>query len=274
MRDGRLIKVPLSLLDDPRAPLRSAVEQGALDELMSSMSRRGLLQAIGVMERDGRYEVVWGHRRTMAARELRWDFISARVVCRDDGGLLLDRAHENLMRADLSPVEEGQLCEALIADAGGDLERAARSVGRSCGWVQSRLDLLTWPEEIRTAVDAGEISRAAAAPLTRVSDEDERRRLLREAVLNGYGERVTKAWLNSWLIAGAIADPTAVANVAVGSVPVLADPTHPCFFCEQHDAMGRMTYVWVHPVCAQIIAEHRPGVEAAAEPACTGGAGG
>jgi len=272
MRDGALKKVPLSLLDDPRAPLRSAVESGALEELVQSMSRRGLLQPIGAMERDGRFEVVWGHRRTMAARELGWDSISARVVVRDAGGLLLDRAHENLMRADLSPVEEAQLCEALVVDAGGDIEKAARQVGRSVGWVQNRLDILAWPEDVRTAVDAGEISRAAAAPLVRVGDADERARLLREAVLNGYGERVTRAWLNAWLIAGAVRDPSAIATTAVGSLPTPIDPTTPCFFCQERDGMGRMMYVWIHPGCAEIIAANRPDAGAVA-PAAAVGAG-
>jgi ParB family chromosome partitioning protein len=246
-------------LDDPRAPLRSAVDQGALDELMQSMSRRGLLQAIGVMERDGRFEVVWGHRRTMAARELGWDTIPARVVVRDAGGLLLDRAHENLMRADLSPVEEGQLCEALIADNGGDIERAARSIGRSVGWVDARLDLLRWPEDVRTAVDAGQISRAAGKPLSGVSDDKEREWLLRHAISDGATERVTRAWFQAWQLSGHIADPGQVGPMPRGIEQPLADPTIPCFFCQQVDSLGRMTYYWIHPVCANIIAANRPG---------------
>lgn len=258
MREGRLIKVPLSLLEDPRAPLRSVVEQGALDELMQSMSRRGLLQPIGAIERDGRYEVVWGHRRTMAARELGWPDITARLVVRDAGGMLLDRAHENLMRADLSPVEEGQLCEALLKDAGDDIGRVARSIGRSVGWVQSRLDLLLWPEDLRTAVDAGEISRAAARPLAAVTDDHERAWLLRHAINDGASERVTRAWYTQWQLSGHIASPDTVAAPQASRAMPPMDPTWPCFFCGSRYAFSALTIERFCAPCLGVIAANRP----------------
>jgi len=258
MSDAALRKIPLSLLDDPRAPLRQSVEQGALEELMHSMSRRGLLQPIGAMERDGRYEVVWGHRRTMAARELGWPAILCRVVRRDEGGLTLDRAHENLMRADLSPVEEAQLCSVLLQDAGGDIEKTARQVGRSVGWVDARIDLLSWPKEILEAVDAGQLSRAAAKPLTAVTDEAERAWLLKNAVEFGVSERVTRAWLHNWQLSGHIPDPSLVAPAAGSPINPHSLPTGKCFYCEQVDSIGRMPFVQLHETCAAIIASHRP----------------
>lgn len=258
MSDAELTRIPLSQLDDPRGPLRQCVEQGALDELMASMSRRGLLQPIGAVARNGRYEVVWGHRRTLAARELGWSEIAARVVERDARGLLLDRAHENLVRQDLSPVEEAELCRALVEEAGGDIEQASRLMGRSVGWIDSRLSMLTWPRDLLEAVDAGHLSRAAARPLVGVTDEVERAWLLRNAVEFGVSERVTRAWFQNWQLSGHISDPSIVAPSAGGPMVPPPDPTAPCFYCQQLDSIGRMRFHQMHDECAAIVASHRP----------------
>lgn len=259
MRDGVYKRVSLSLLDDPRAPLRECVEQGALDELMQSMSRRGLLQPIGVAERQGRFEVVWGHRRTLAARELGWETIPAKVVLRTEAELTLDRAHENLIRADLSPVEEAQLCSVVLQDNAGDILKAARTISRSVGWFEARLDLLTWPPDILEAVDAGRLSRAAAKPLTAVTDVQERAWLLKNAIEFGVSERVTRAWLQNWQLSGHIPDPHLIAPAAGAPILPRADPTAPCFYCGQLDSIGRMRFHQLHEECAAIIASHRPG---------------
>src|SRR5574337_451319 len=182
MRNGQIVEVPLSLLDRPVRPHRSVVDKGPLEELVESMAKRGLLQPIGAKPVNGRWEVVWGDRRTQAARELGWEKIKAVVVLGDERRLFLDRAHENLVRADLSPIEEAELCRALLEEAGGDIERAARLVGRSVGWVDGRLDMLRWPADLQEAVDSGQISRAAARPLVGVTDDEERKWLVRNAI--------------------------------------------------------------------------------------------
>src|SRR6267142_4191895 len=94
-------EIAVDAIDDPSVPARESVDQVALGELADNMSANGLLQYIGVRgpSPGGRYEVVWGHRRTMAARILQWPTITARV-CPWDTEPLEARAAETLIRAD------------------------------------------------------------------------------------------------------------------------------------------------------------------------------
>src|SRR3989442_15864369 len=63
-------RIALNLLDqNPQQP-RSQIDEGALAELMASISDHGLLQPITVRKVGMRYQVIAGHRRLEAFRPL------------------------------------------------------------------------------------------------------------------------------------------------------------------------------------------------------------
>src|SRR5688500_9662156 len=69
--------VPISLLDaSPRNPRRDSAD---VAELADSMRAHGLLQPIVVRPLNDRFEIVAGHRRVEAARQLGWTDIQAVV---------------------------------------------------------------------------------------------------------------------------------------------------------------------------------------------------
>src|SRR6202035_4950988 len=71
--------IPLAEIDPPSTPARMAMDDQKLAELRESMRAIGLLQAIGVVARDGRYEIEYGHRRYTCACDLGWITIECRV---------------------------------------------------------------------------------------------------------------------------------------------------------------------------------------------------
>lgn len=185
----------LEVLDDPHEPAREEIDAGALGELVDSMASNGLLQHIGARgpSPEGRYEVVWGARRTLAARRLEWVTIPARV-CAWSVDPLEARTAENLHRLDLNPREEARIVAELRA-RGKPLAEIARIMRRSVGWVGARVELLEWPEELQTRVVRNEISFAVARLLAGVDHESYRKELLEEAARTGANTATVSVWL-------------------------------------------------------------------------------
>ena len=72
---------------------------------------------------------------------------------------------ENLVRADLSPLEEAQAYRQLIEDFGLTQAAVAERVGRSRVSVTNTLRLLNAPDEIKAALAGGHITEGHARAL-------------------------------------------------------------------------------------------------------------
>jgi len=182
-------------IDEPAAPSREAMDPMALGALADDMAVNGLLQPIGARgpNEHGRFEVVWGHRRLMAARILHWPGIAARV-CEWSVDPLVARLSENLIRADLNAREEARQVAELRA-RGKPLAEIARIMRRSVGWIDARLELLTWPTELQDRVVSGELAFAVARQLAEVDHEAYRAELVAEAIRTGAPAATVSIWL-------------------------------------------------------------------------------
>ena len=118
---------------------RMTLDKDAFKELKRSILRNGLLQPIAVRVAGDNYEIVGGHRRYLAVRELarehpddaRFTTIAALVVDMADMRVAAARLAENINRADLNPLE---IAEG-VADA---LENgmSEEELAESLGWKQ------------------------------------------------------------------------------------------------------------------------------------------
>jgi ParB/RepB/Spo0J family partition protein len=112
-------RIALNLLDqNPHQP-RSQMDEGALAELMASISNHGLLQPITVRKVGTRYQVIAGHRRLEAFRRLLADAEHQDQATAErfrtipahekfdvtDEEMALFALVENLQRDDLSPLD-------------------------------------------------------------------------------------------------------------------------------------------------------------------------
>ena len=117
------------------------------------MAEHGLLQPVLVRRRAGQpgYELIAGERRLRAAKELNWETIPASVVQATDQHSTEMAMVENLMRADLNPVEEGRVLHDLIR-AGYSYRKLAARLGKDKGYVQNRVRLVAMPSDIQDLV--------------------------------------------------------------------------------------------------------------------------
>ena len=101
-------------------------------QLLASFARHRVLQPVLVQFREGRYELLIGVRRVLAARRAGLETIPALVL---DEPLKPDEAIEarlieNLQRKDLDPLDEAEAYQAL-REMGYSLAAVGRRLGRA-----------------------------------------------------------------------------------------------------------------------------------------------
>ena len=162
-----------------------------LAELESSLRTNGLLQAITVRRAASGhgYELIAGERRLRAATRLGWKEIPAVIKEIDDRALLTLALVENLQRADLNPIEEGEGYQRLVIEFSLTQSEVAEIVGKDRSTVANMLRLLNLPVSIRGMVRDGQLTVGHARALLAVSSEREMLDLAREIVAKGLTVR-------------------------------------------------------------------------------------
>jgi ParB family chromosome partitioning protein len=192
--DVDLRHVPLELIKpNPRQP-RGEFDEGGLVALADSLRERGVLQPVLVRPvHGGTYELIAGERRWRAAALAGLETVPALVRPHDDAESLELALIENMAREDLNPVEEARACALLVEELGLTREDVGRRVGRSRVAVSNLLRLLDLPDDVLDLLAAGHLTEGHGRALLTASDHDDRRRLARAAVQEGWSVRQTEA---------------------------------------------------------------------------------
>ena len=122
----------LSVIDlQPRVDARQVIETRVEELKKSIVANGGLINPIRVRNRDFYYEVTAGWHRTVACRQLGWLKVPCVVVDDDDLRAELAMIDENIVRTNLSPVDEArqfrrrkEIYEALFPEASASRKRA------------------------------------------------------------------------------------------------------------------------------------------------------
>lgn len=144
---GTLYLVPLDELQaDPNQPRKIVDEEGQAD-LNASVARRGILQSIIFkVDEQGNKIVVAGERRVIAARLAGLTTIPALYVAGDYTEIALV---ENMLRQDLTAVEEAEGLQVLMAEKDYSQEQLATVVGKARTSICELLSINRLPQEIR-----------------------------------------------------------------------------------------------------------------------------
>jgi ParB family transcriptional regulator, chromosome partitioning protein len=192
--ESELRQLPLELIKpNPNQP-RQEFDESALLALADSIRERGVLQPVLVRPvYGGTYELVAGERRWRAAKLAELESLPALVRPQDDAESLELALIENMAREDLNPIEEARACTLLVEELGLTREDIGRRVGRSRVAVSNLLRLLDLPDDVIDLLAAGHLTEGHGRALLTASDHDDRRRLARLAVQEGWSVRQTEA---------------------------------------------------------------------------------
>src|SRR6266704_4183896 len=132
---------------------RTRMDEESLAELADSIRNQGVMQPILVRPVDGgRYEIIAGERRWLAAQRAGLGEIPALVRVVPDQAALALALVENIQREDLNPLEEAQGIKRLIEEFGLTHEAAAQAVGRSRSAVTNLLRLTQLAQPVQALV--------------------------------------------------------------------------------------------------------------------------
>jgi ParB family transcriptional regulator, chromosome partitioning protein len=145
---------------------RTRMDEASLDELAGSIRTQGVMQPILVRPVDaGRYEIIAGERRWLAAQRAGLQEIPALVRAVPDQAALALALIENIQREDLNPLEEAQGIKRLIDEFGLTHETAAQAVGRSRSAVTNLLRLTQLAPPVQSMLLAGRLDMGHARAL-------------------------------------------------------------------------------------------------------------
>lgn len=165
--------IPLTQLEVSASNVRRRDISADVDELAHSMERDGLQQPIVVQGKDGRFEIIIGQRRYLAAKQLGWQELPAYVKPERLSSLdakVISFA-ENVQRRDLAPRDKADTCVYLRGEL-GSIEAVAERLGITPQTVRKWIGYAAVPETLKTMVDDKKITASVAMRLAEfVPDE-------------------------------------------------------------------------------------------------------
>ena len=171
---GRVAVLPVSAIrPDPKQP-RQVFDEQALRELAQSILHDGLQQYPIVRPvSDGHYVLIAGERRWRACQLAGLTEIPCVVRDVDEARAFELAIIENVLRENLSPLEEAEAYGRLMRERGLALEPLAQLVRKTVAYVEYRVRLLNLREEFRDALRRGILSLPQASDLARVPREQQ-----------------------------------------------------------------------------------------------------
>lgn len=253
----KIQNIPLDVIDEPSVAIRSRIDDSSLSELVDSIKSNGLIQPIILRKRGERYEIVAGHRRFLAFKQLGRLTIPAIVRSLNDTGADIVKLSENFYREEVNVVDEAKFLAGLIERHRLTISQLAEKINRSETYIRERLDMVNWDPLILDYLYNDKIIFTAAKFLAQIKDEGIRRSWLDIAVRCGITAAQAKAWLDQYQKGALPAQPSpeAVAEIESGGLGVVIEKE--CGICGEKGNLKEMKVIMVHPDCEEFIRYHR-----------------
>ena len=161
-------QIPIADLQRNKYQPRTIFDEGKLIELSYSIKENGVIQPIAVRPNKyepGKYEIIAGERRWLAAQKAGLNEVPAIILDIDDQKSLEIAIVENIQRQDLNPIEEAKGYQRLIKEFGYDHEKISKFMSKSRSHISNTLRLLSLPEDVLGLIEEGRLTAGQARPL-------------------------------------------------------------------------------------------------------------
>ena len=160
--------LPIADLERNKFQPRLIFDEGKLEELSSSIKENGIIQPIAVRPNkyeNGKYEIIAGERRWLAAQRAGLNKVPVVVLDVDDQKSLEIAIIENVQRQDLNIIEEAKGYQRLVQEFGYDHEKISKFMSKSRSHISNTLRLLNLPKDIVGLLEEGKLTAGQARPL-------------------------------------------------------------------------------------------------------------
>ena len=154
-------KISISDLVSNKFQPRKLFDENSLQDLISSIKERGIIQPIIVRKSSddiSKYEIIAGERRWLAAQKAGLHQVPVVITNVDDLKSLEFAIVENVQRNDLNVIEEASGYQRLIQEFSYDQEKVAQFIGKSRSHVSNFLRLLGLPKAVLKLIEVKKIS--------------------------------------------------------------------------------------------------------------------
>jgi ParB family transcriptional regulator, chromosome partitioning protein len=154
------------------------------------------------------YEIIFGHRRTVAAKRLGWKTIRAEVIPASNDEMVVLALAENLNRTDFTDYEKGKLFHELNEVHGWSYQKIAAVLGKSISYVAQHIamlelfDVTSLGEETEAGRILGQLSERHARALMRLPKIKDRLEISRLVILANLSVRETERLIARLLATG------------------------------------------------------------------------
>ena len=173
LNTNEITKISIGNLDRNKHQPRNIFDQEKLNELSLSIKENGIIQPIAVRPNKyepGRYEIVAGERRWLAAQKAGLHEVPVVILDVDDQKSLEIAIVENVQRQDLNPIEEAKGYQKLIKKFGYDHEKISKFMSKSRSHISNTLRLLTLPQDVIALIEERLLTAGQARPLIGLSN--------------------------------------------------------------------------------------------------------
>lgn len=158
-------KVAIELVHPGKYQPRTEFDPEALQSLADSIKEKGVLQPLLVRQQADGYELIAGERRLRASKIAGLTEVPVIVKDFDDKEVLEVALVENLLRENLSAIEEAEGLQRLIDEFSHTQEALSQIIGKSRSYIANTLRLLNLPESLREMVKDGRLTAGHARAL-------------------------------------------------------------------------------------------------------------
>jgi ParB family chromosome partitioning protein len=190
---GNQKTVAISKLVPGKYQPRTHFEEDAIEGLASSIKEKGILQPILVRphpDRVGEYEIIAGERRWQASQRAQLHEVPVIIKDMDDRDAAEIALVENLQRQDLSPLEEAEGYNRLMAEFSHTQEALSKALGKSRSHVANMMRLLALPSEVKSFLEDGLLSTGHARALLNCEQPAE---IAKQIIKKGLNVRQTES---------------------------------------------------------------------------------
>ena len=187
----RIRMIPLGKIDPNPQQARS--ELGNIEELMSSIKAKGVLEPILVRPKNDRYEIIAGERRYVASKRVGLKEIPAiEMIVKDNEAMELALI-ENLQRKDLDVFEEADGLNALVEIYGYNHAQLAEKIGKARSTITEIVNVARIPKKLRNLCQEAEISsRSTLIEIAKQESPADMERLINEITHRGLRREDTR----------------------------------------------------------------------------------
>ena len=190
---GAIKSVKLNQIVAGRYQPRQQFDEEAINALAKSVKEKGILQPILVRKQNDKYEIIAGERRYRVALQAGLTEVPVIEKAMADNEALEIALIENIVRQDLTPLEEAKGFEQLMREFAYTQEKLSEVIGKSRSYIANTLRLLNLPDGVKSLLNQGKLTAGHARCLIGLQDAEE---LASKIVAEGLNVRQVEAMVS------------------------------------------------------------------------------